>query len=859
MTIGAKDWTNAVTILAVYPDGTVEPVKVNAAGRLEAVLVGAIDGITDNITVEQDDAIREIQGVDGVDLHTIAVDSSGRIIMVVYGTATIEGTATVTQDSAVREIQGADGVTLRTMAVDGAGRAIMVPIGQSGNYLLIDAEGRMSAVLVGTDGATLRPVVVNDAGNLVAIVQGMDGATPRPIAVDASGRIIMLPYGTTTVDGTITANQAAVERTMQGIEGETLRTLLVDSSGRIIMVPYGTTTVEGTATVTQDSAIRTVQGIEGANLRTLTVDSSGRLIMVPIGQSGYYMSVDASGNLTVILKGIDGETLRTVAVDSAGKLLAVLQGDYEGTLKTVALDADGRMETVVKGTKDVTRGLRLWYKFNSKEGTNIRDSSPWGNDGVIYDGATPTPLYADGLIGQGIILDGANDKVEIPTSETFNFGTESFSIECWVKPISIDTAEGFIDHGTGGSRMWYLIGWAGNYFRFYTIADEGSVNVNHSATLGSWQHVVCVVDRENDLTLIYVDTDVASTSIAGKGPFDDTDAPVTLGYNTPNSAYSNCYMDEVRIYGVALTADEVAIRYNLTKPGGTGSLQEIAVNTRGQIEVQARDANALIRNLLVDSAGRLIVVPRGESGYYLNVDANGYMGAILKAEAAVSIAANVTVEQDDATRTVQGIEGANLRTLAVDSSGRLIAIMRGAAGYNVLVDSNGYLTSAMKGYDGSVYRTIKTDTSGRMEALMKGTYDATLKTIATDSDGKMLATIRNMPYENVLIAHHEQMITSGNNATCSIGPVPAGKLWVITSILTFVTVNPVDRIGVYIYAGGSTFYIHDDRQTAAIFRHTMQGQWFLDAGDSIRAIFENGSGAGGCQLYINGYILPMYS
>jgi len=39
----------------------------------------------------------------------------------------------------------------------------------------------------------------------------------------------------------------------------------------------------------------------------------------------------------------------------------------------------------------------------------------------------------------------------------------------------------------------------------------------------------------------------------------------------------------------------------------------------------------------------------------------------------------------------------------------------------------------------------------------------------------------------------------------------------------------------------------------------MQGQWLLSTGNYIRAYFDNGSGGGECQLYINGYVLPAYS
>ncbi len=196
-------------------------------------------------------------------------------------------------------------------------------------------------------------MAVDATGQLYAVIKGTDGVTLRTIAVDASGRIIMVPYGVTAISGTATVTQVDKDREIQGKEGTTLRTIAVDSAGRIIMVPYGVTSISGTATVTQAEKDREVQGKDGSTLRTLAVDANGQLIMVPRGQSGNYMSVDASGFMTSVMKGVDGVTLRTVAVDSSGNIIGVLQGDYAGSLKTLAVDSQGRMLAVLTDPEDV--------------------------------------------------------------------------------------------------------------------------------------------------------------------------------------------------------------------------------------------------------------------------------------------------------------------------------------------------------------------------------------------------------------------------------------------------------------------------------------------------------------------------
>jgi len=408
------DWLRGIVLLG-KDDDEYRVVGVDADGYLGAILkAAAAVTIADHVTVEQDDSVRQVQGAEGENLRTIAVDASGRIIMIPYGTTavtqedsaremqgaegetlrtiavdaqgriimvpygtvtvdgavTTSGTATVTQEDSAREMQGAEGANLRTVAVDANGQIIMVPRGATGNYLAVDAQGYMGAILKATADVAVTGTAAVTQEDSVREMQGAEGENLRTIAVDASGRIIMIPYGTTAV------TQEDSAREMQGAEGETLRTIAVDAQGRIIMVPYGTVTVDGavttsgTATVTQEDSAREMQGAEGANLRTVAVDANGQIIMVPRGATGNYLAVDAQGYMGAILKatadvavtgtaavtqedsvrqvqGAEGANLRTIAVDANGQIIMVPRGASGNYL---GVDDAGYMTTVMKGT-----------------------------------------------------------------------------------------------------------------------------------------------------------------------------------------------------------------------------------------------------------------------------------------------------------------------------------------------------------------------------------------------------------------------------------------------------------------------------------------------------------------------------
>ncbi|MDP2325080.1 MAG: hypothetical protein Q8N51_13770, partial [Gammaproteobacteria bacterium] len=141
-----------------------------------------------------------------------------------------------------------------------------------------------------------------------------------------------------------------------------------------------------------------------------------------------------------------------------------------------------------------------------------------------------------------------------------------------------------------------------------------------------------------------------------------------------------------------------------------------------------KGAGALV-NVKVDVDGQLVIVPRGATGNYLNVDANGYLGAILKAAAEVTIPGGVDVTQTSTLRQVQGKDGVTYRDLKVDASGQIIMVPRGQSGNYLAVDASGFMTTVIKGDYAGALRTVKLDDQGRLSAFVVDT---------TDQWGKML-------------------------------------------------------------------------------------------------------------------------
>ena len=120
----------------------------------------------------------------------------------------------------------------------------------------------------------------------------------------------------------------------------------------------------------------------------------------------------------------------------------------------------------------------------------------------------------------------------------------------------------------------------------------------------------------------------------------------------------------------------------------------------------------------------IVLIGRSGAEYrVVGVDDDGYLGVILQAAAEVTIPGDVSVDQNDSIREMQGADGPTLRTVAVDANGQIIMVPRGSTGNYMSVDANGFMSTVIKGIYGATLKTLATDDEGNMIALLKDTDD----------------------------------------------------------------------------------------------------------------------------------------
>ena len=223
-----------------------------------------------------------------------------------------------------------------------------------------------------------------------------------------------------------------------------------------------------------------------------------------------------------------------------------------------------------------------WYKdsqsisvLNLPFEINADDYSGNNNDGLI-EGA----VFTNGQIGGALEFDGVNDFVNLsrPTS-LVNLDT-TLSVEAWIfsdnntgQHLIFDDCEFFATEG-------YCLLLLDNEFRFHVGLAGAPRAVAGGIQTGRWYHVIGTYDNES--IKIYVNGTLINTTSA-VGPLNKNgDEDIILGHNSPSQTNNfDGKIDEVRVYNIALTAEQVNQRFEETKDGLTVSSTIVSEETSG--------------------------------------------------------------------------------------------------------------------------------------------------------------------------------------------------------------------------------------------------------------------------------------
>lgn len=205
----------------------------------------------------------------------------------------------------------------------------------------------------------------------------------------------------------------------------------------------------------------------------------------------------------------------------------------------------------------------LSLHFDGTSGTTVKDSSPYGFNGVLHGTATRVP----GKFGNALKLDGAS-WVEIPNTNLLN-GGDAFTIAAWVNLENPDANQKIIGKTTIGNG--YLIGVQSNEL-YPELWDTGGTHHTFQSGVipaNQWVHLALTWQKDGSL-IGYVNGKEVEKVSAGSDPIQPNDAPLIIGAAPwdPSSFQMKGMIDEVRIFKKALSPQEIQQLYQNNKISG---------------------------------------------------------------------------------------------------------------------------------------------------------------------------------------------------------------------------------------------------------------------------------------------------
>jgi lysophospholipase L1-like esterase len=201
---------------------------------------------------------------------------------------------------------------------------------------------------------------------------------------------------------------------------------------------------------------------------------------------------------------------------------------------------------------------------------------PDSNNDAICDGACPSRINEnDAVVGAANRFN--NGGLRVPDGTAFNWtGTDSFSIELWVRNSGAVTTDQALIGRTDGNFSWN-VSLLGNGTVGFNLNDSNNpialtsskVLSTPQSSLGArWHHVAAVRNGDDGMTQLFVDGQLAdSVTQTFTGGFSSDSASLAIGWSGDNSTPQRFSgdLDEVAIYQSPLTQAEIRSHYYLAR------------------------------------------------------------------------------------------------------------------------------------------------------------------------------------------------------------------------------------------------------------------------------------------------------
>ncbi|PZG00033.1 neuraminidase [Micromonospora deserti] len=205
-------------------------------------------------------------------------------------------------------------------------------------------------------------------------------------------------------------------------------------------------------------------------------------------------------------------------------------------------------------------------------GPTTPDTSPRHNPAYVRGGAQPTA----GRYGDGLSLDGVDDRIEVPFDRSVDLGGEDFTFATWIRYAETKGSHSIMwayRMGSGTTpQLWLRAEPASNRIRALIMVDRFNITVSSPQAYndGNWHHVV--LQRVDGRLVLRIDGAEVAAAVVPPGSVTAGKEfgvhGIHLGQRVDGVNRFRGMLDEVRLYRRALSPTELDLIRERNLPVG---------------------------------------------------------------------------------------------------------------------------------------------------------------------------------------------------------------------------------------------------------------------------------------------------
>ncbi|HNB56259.1 MAG TPA: FG-GAP-like repeat-containing protein, partial [bacterium] len=216
-----------------------------------------------------------------------------------------------------------------------------------------------------------------------------------------------------------------------------------------------------------------------------------------------------------------------------------------------------------QGISSDANTLGLW-RLDEASGTTITDASGRGHHGTT--GGNPTVVSGRYNNARSFIT----DSIVVPDHADWSFGSNPFTIECWVN-FSSNASHGIIVGQIGSGSDYWRLHYEISANKLEFVYPGSTTQYVWTPVTDQWYHLAVT---KSDSVKIYINgIKVASGSIGSPGTVPNLSRPLIFGWGESNYYFKGS-IDEIRISNIARSPAE----FNLA-PAAPANMTATAVST----------------------------------------------------------------------------------------------------------------------------------------------------------------------------------------------------------------------------------------------------------------------------------------